>query len=214
MLEKIGTPGFETLSKPDQTVLRHLSEMLKEDPRRVFYEIGVGIGATTLPVAELMSGNGEILLFSREADVSELALDLSRKGYENINSSWGSPSKTYSGYHFELARGFVENLLPKFDMAYVDGGHVFHLDAPATCILKELCKPSGLMIFDDYYWSLGKSPTLNPAKKPATAKDYDERQIEASHVQLVCKALMDTDSRFSFLGLHGNTAVYERKSNA
>lgn len=213
MLEKIGASGFESVSRPDPTVLKHLSEMLKEKPVSVFYEIGVGVGATTLAVAKLMNGVGEILLFSREADVLELALDLQRLGYVNINSSWGSPANIYSGYHFELARGFVEKVLPPFDLAYIDGGHVFHLDAPATCILKELCKPGGLMIFDDYYWSLAKSPTINPIKRPATASEYDERQIEACHVQLVCKALMDTDSRFSFVGLYGSTAVYERKAS-
>lgn len=209
MLEKIGAPGFHTISKPDEMVLQKLSSILKKNSSPIIYEIGVGIGATTLPVAEMMNGNGEIFLFSREKDIIELASDLRQRGYLNINSSWGSPGNTYSGYHFELARGMIAGDLPKFDLAYIDGGHVFHLDAPTACILKELCKPGGVMIFDDYYWSLEKSPTMNPNKRPETAKEYDWRQIEACHVELVCKLFMDTDSRYKFSGLHGNTVIYE-----
>jgi tRNA G46 methylase TrmB len=53
MLEKIGAPGFETLSRPDQTVLRLLDRILETEAEPVIYEIGVGVGATTLPMAEL-----------------------------------------------------------------------------------------------------------------------------------------------------------------
>lgn len=210
MLELIGTPGYETLSKPDKTVLDHLDHVLQKNAEPVVYEIGIGIGATTLPMATRMANKGRILLFSREPDVKALASDLFARGFTNIEDSWGSGGNTYSGYHFELALGFVRGELPPFDIAYIDGGHVFHLDAPATSILKELSKPGGLMIFDDWHWSLAKSPTLNPISRPKTAQDYDPRQIEMSHVQLVCQALMDTDSRFEFLGLSGSSAVYRR----
>lgn len=211
MLEKIGAVGFETISTPDRTVLRYLDAIIAENPDHpVFYEIGVGIGATTLPVAEKMNNRGEILLFSREKDVRTLTSELLDRGYSNINANWGSPGNTYSGYHFELAIGATEKRLPMFDMAYIDGGHVFHLDAPATCVLKELCKPGGYMIFDDYGWCLAKSPTWSPAKRPATAVEYDARQIETRHVKLVCQLFMDTDPRFEFLGMDGDTAAYRR----
>lgn len=211
MLEKIGTKGFETLSRSDSTVLAYLDQVLETNKEPSVYEIGVGVGATTLPMAQKMKNMGEIYLFSRDKDVGELTDDLAELGFSNVCSDWGSPTKMYSGYHFELARGFVDDLLPHFDLAYIDGGHVFHLDGSATCILKELCKPDGFMIFDDWNWSLGKSPTLNPQQRPETSKEYDAKQIEMPHVQLVCKALMDTDQRFEFIERAGNTVVYKRK---
>ena len=67
------------------------------------------------------------------------------------------------------------------------------------------------MIFDDWNWSLAKSPTQNPSVRSATARDYDPRQIEASHVQLVCKAIMDPDPRYEFVVLEGQSAVYRRR---
>jgi len=159
-----------------------------------------------------MKNQGKLLLFSRGNDVLELGSDLQKLGFNNVDTNWGSPQNTYSGYHFELARGFIDSPLPKFDLANIDGGHVFHLDAPATCILKELCKPGGYMIFDDWFWSLEKSPTQNPDILPKTAKEYDDLQNSAYHMQMVCKAFMDTDSRYDFIELAGGSVVYRRMS--
>jgi SAM-dependent methyltransferase len=213
MLEKIGRPEWSTLSRPNESVLRYAHEVQRDHPDLVFYEIGVGIGATSLPVAQLLDNRGSMYLFSRENDVKELAQDLRNLGYTNVDDSWGSPNKVYSGYHFELARGVFEKKLPPFDLAYVDGGHVFHLDAPATCLLKELCKPGGYMIFDDWGWSLASSPTMNPTVRPQTAKEYDDKQIAACHVQLVCNVFMESDPRFESLGRTGNTAIYRRRAS-
>lgn len=214
MLEKIGSPEFATISAPNATVVSIARDLVLAGAEPVFYEIGVGIGATTLPVAEILDNRGRLVLFSRAWEIAELAADLAARGFTNVDDRWGSPHKVYSGYHFELARGFVAGALPAFDLAYLDGGHVFHLDAPATAVLKELCKPGGHIVFDDWYWSLARSPTMGPAIREATKREYDALQIDACHVQLVCKALMDVDPRFEFLGLDGATAVYRRRPAA
>ena len=212
MLEKIGTLGYETVSKPNKEVMSCVNEILRNENNIVFYEIGVGVGATTLPVSKLISqynNNGKIILFSRMKDISEIISDLNEMGYDFVQGI-GSPNKTYSGYHFEMAEAFMKSELPAFDLAYLDGGHVFHLDAPATCILKELCKPGGYIIFDDYNWSLQNSPTLNPKANPQTLNDYDENQINTAHVELVCRSLMDTDIRYQLVTLKNNSAIYKR----
>lgn len=213
MLEKIGTPGFEVLSDPNPHVLTYLEKVIASEKAPIVYEVGVGIGATTLEIAKRLDNSGTLVLFSREKDVAELAGDLRASGFRNIDAQYGSPSKTFSGYHFELARGLVTGNLQPFDLAYVDGGHIFHLDAPAASILKEICKPGGYIIFDDWYWSLGTSPTQAPHVRPQTAQDFDSAQIDACHVQLVCKTIMDPDPRFRFVGLHVGTAVYQRNES-
>jgi SAM-dependent methyltransferase len=210
MLEKIGTPGFETISEPNTTVMRLLEGIRSTNPDPIYYEIGVGIGATARRAAEILGNRGRMVLFSRDDDVAALAADLAACGFSNADAGWGSPRNVYSGYHFELAMGFAERMLPAFDLAYVDGGHVFHLDAPAAGVLKELCRPGGYIVFDDWYWSLAKSPTMNPEKRPATALEYDARQIDTCQVQLVCKVVMNVDPRFASLGLDGATAIYRR----
>ena len=212
MLEKIGRERYKFVSTPDPIVLKYISERFLVKNDFVFYEIGVGIGATTLAVAKFLNNRGRIVLFSYEREVQELTADLNALGFTNIDSRWGSPSKTYSDYHFQLALGFSSGKLQPFDLAYIDGGHVFHLDAPAACVLKELCSPGGgLMLFDDWNWSIAKSPTLKPSVRPETSSHYDEEQINACHLQLVCKVVMDTDPRFEFLGVKQDTAIYRKR---
>jgi hypothetical protein len=179
MLKDLGKPGFETLSHPDKTVLKYLERVLIGEKSPTIYEIGVGIGATTLPMAQMLDGAGEIYMFSRQKDVASLLEELKQKGFHNINGDWGSPYNIYSGYHFELARGFVAGKLPPFHMAYIDGGHVFHLDGSATSILKELCLPGGYMVFDDWNWTLAGSPTLSPDVREQTRREYDPSPMRA-----------------------------------
>jgi SAM-dependent methyltransferase len=207
MLEKIGAADSRSISTSDSTVLAYLELLLKRIPDPVFYEIGVGVGATTLPVARKLDNRGLMVLFSYAQHVRELAADLAALGFNNVNAELGSPQNTYSGYHFELARAFTTRAIPTFDRAYIDGGHVFHLDAPAACILKELCKPGGFMLFDDWSWNIATSPTLDPRKRPQTLKDYDPVQIDTCQVQLVCQCVMDVDDRYRFIEMKDDTAV-------
>jgi len=213
MLEKIGKPGYEILSSPDLIVTSTLREVLSKRPADsvVYYEVGVGIGATVSEVAKIMNNMGSIILFSLERELRELGNDLVQLGFNNVDASWGSPSKTYSGYHFQLAKAYIGKKIPMFDLAYVDGGHVFHLDAPAACVLKELCKPGGYILFDDYNWTIARSPSMNPESRPETAMQYDSEQIAEAHVKMVCKVIMDTDPRYICHGIKNDTAIYQRR---
>jgi hypothetical protein len=66
MLEKIGSLRFKTISRANKSVLKYLDVILAANSQPVFYEIGVG--ATTLLVAERMNkagarGGGEDVAF-------------------------------------------------------------------------------------------------------------------------------------------------------
>lgn len=213
MLEKIGTAGFETLSQSDPAVVDRLKSILKHAPEPTVFEVGVGIGATSIEIAKLLNGKGMLHIFSRMSDVQELADDLNALGYGNV-AQWGSPNRVYSGYHFEMADGFVTGRLPKFDLAYLDGGHVMHLDGTAICILKELAKEGAYLILDDVSWSLEQSPTMCPEVRPQTAVEYDPAQIAACHVDLARRCFLETDPRFELEQISRNTAVYRRLPDA
>lgn len=198
------------ISTPDGTVLRLIRERLQAVADPIYDEVGIGIGANAVEVARALRNRGRMYLFSPELEVRDLAHDLVALGFTNVCSDWGSPRNLYSGYHFELAHGFLRGELPAFDLASLDGGHVFHLDAPAACVLKELCKPRGHVVFDGWSWSLERSVGCNPRKRPATAAEYDSRQFAERHVQMVCRTVMDTDPRFRLLGLERGSAIYQR----
>lgn len=196
MLEKINHPDCKTISSCNRIVTKYIKEIINYNKDIIYYEIGIGVGATLLDVAKIMSNNGQIFIFSRKCDCEEIKKDLKNLGYTNINNDWCSSDKIYSGYHFEIADAILQKKLPLFDVCYLDGGHVFHLDAPTTCLIKELCKINGYIIFDDYNWSLKFSPTLNPQVRKKTLIEYDDNQINKKHIKMICQLFMDTDIRF------------------
>jgi hypothetical protein len=209
MLEKIGKPGFLHWSTPDHIVLKYLKLIKQNIENPVYYEIGIGVGATVLEVAKELDNSGSIVLFSRLVEVAGVSQDLKNLGYNNVDDRWGSSHHTFSGYHFELARAVMSGSISKFDLAYLDGSHMMHLDAGTAAILKEHCNINGYIIFDDYTWSLKHTAALLNSM-PATSIEYDTRQIEANHVEMICKVIMNTDKRFEFLGVQDDSAVYRR----
>lgn len=206
MIEKINSEHI--LGKPNKYITKYIYSL--DNKNIIYYEIGIGIGSTVLEVSKLLNNEGKIYLFSKRHDCEELKNDLSKLGYKNINTNYCSDTKIYSGYHFDMAFGVYKKRLPSFDIAYLDGGHVFHLDAPTTCLLKELCKINGLIFFDDYNWTLSYSPTLNPKIRPQTINEYDKKQINTKHIEMICKIFMDTDERYEKILADTRCVAYKR----
>ena len=83
-----------------------------------------------------------------------------------------------------------------FDVVYLDGAHTFIHDGLSCCLLKEMIKKSGYIVFDDLYWSIGKSPTVNPEVNPGIKNLYTDEQINDYQVQRVVNAFMVNDKSF------------------
>jgi predicted O-methyltransferase YrrM len=90
MLEKIGQKLYRFVSTPDPLVLECISDMLLTKKDLIFYEIGVGIGATTLAVAELLNNKGKIILFSYQDEITKLTHDLNELGFVNIDGNYAA----------------------------------------------------------------------------------------------------------------------------
>ena len=164
-------------------------------------EIGVDRGATTWEVAKLLRGGDVYDLFDRE-DCA-----LFKKLQELVNISQcsinvhGNTRKIFDSYAWSLARIFMEALAKGecgeiYDAVYLDGAHTFPVDAPAACVLKEMVKVGGYLVFDDMRWSLRSSPTMNT---PAVAELYTDEQMEAAHVEMIVNLFLRTDARFTEL---------------
>jgi tRNA A58 N-methylase Trm61 len=98
MIERIGTPGYETVSSPNRNaavVIQALYAGGSETP--VVAEIGVGIGATTLAIAALLDNRGELHLYDFQAKLDELVGDLAGIGFANIRS-FGNTDRHWDSY--------------------------------------------------------------------------------------------------------------------
>lgn len=215
MLEKRNTPGYEALSKPCPEAIKILSGLRAAQEELTVAEVGVGIGASTVEFLKVMAGAGTLHLFDFNDVLNPLVADLKTldvsDGIRVITH--GNGRQRFNGYVWTLAtmaaaRGRDDDTLEVFDFVYLDGAHLFHHDAPSCVLLKEMIKPGGYIIFDDMYWTLNGSPTMNPAIRPSVRDDFSDEQLATPHVELVVDVFMRSDSRFEQVFLTANKRPY------
>jgi predicted O-methyltransferase YrrM len=221
MLEQIKDPRRHAISQANNHALDLLRRVLDVNPQPIIAEIGVGVGATTIELCRLLNHRGDLYLFDFVDRVTALGDDLRREGFSNIRLI-GNERKTFASYAWELAKllslrraAGVEWI---FDFVFLDGGHYFHHDAPAAIVLKDLLKPGGYILFDDYDWSIAISPTTNPAKNAKVLDDFSQEQIDMSHVKFVCDLFFDTDPNFHKIDLgygeHEHRRAYRKRGDS
>ncbi|QLH37763.1 MAG: class I SAM-dependent methyltransferase [Defluviicoccus sp.] len=213
MLERLTDPRFRAISQPSPQAIDLIRRVLAEHSAPVVAEIGIGIGATSVALCELLDHRGEAWFFDFEERVNELATDLRAAGYQNIRVM-GNSRATYDSYSWTLAmllrRRRSAQPVELFDFIYLDGAHVCHHDTLATVCAKELLKRSGYLLMDDYDWTIATSPTMRPSVNPTIRQHYTEEQIELSHVEMICSLLLDTDPEFQRVPIGYRTREHRR----
>lgn len=181
-------------------------------------EIGVDIGATTFAVSKLLKETDTYYLFDFEDVVQALAADL--RELPEILCNYieiGNTHKIYDSYVWNLSKLVLkmreDGKNGIFDAAYLDGAHNLIHDGLACCLLKELIKPEGFLVFDDVNWSYAISPTCNPKVNPGICNGYTEEQICDCQVKRVIRLFMEQDEKFERIEKFskGGREVWRRK---
>jgi hypothetical protein len=162
---------------------------------RVIAEVGIYEGHTSRQIAEFLAGDGELHLFDFADRVDEVVAQLHEAGYHNI-VGYGNSRKLLDSYNWSLMRVLQQNSTPIYDYVFLDGAHVWALDALAFFLIDRLLKPGGYIDFDDYGWSVAISPALNPVAFPKTAELYTAEQIQERQVAIVVDLLVKRDTRY------------------
>ena len=89
-----------------------------------------------------------------------------------------------------------ESAEPRFDYVFLDGAHTWCVDALAFVLLDRLLVPGGHIEFDDYHWTIERSPSMKPDVFPATDRMYTREQIAEPQVALVVDLLVRPDPRY------------------
>lgn len=183
---------------PSSHFIEIVSKIIKDSKGSVrIAEIGVDRGATTLEIAKLLRPGDVYDLFDREDCTLFKNLQvLVDASYCKINI-YGNTRKMFDSYAWTLAKISMEVCFKGdggvWDAIYLDGAHTFPVDAPVACVLKEMVKVGGYLVFDDVKWSLASSPTMNT---PAVRSLYTDEQMDARHVEMIVDLFMRTDIRF------------------
>ncbi|WBV44032.1 class I SAM-dependent methyltransferase [Pseudoroseomonas cervicalis] len=205
MLEKLTDPANRHIAEPNRHALMLLGQVLEQEPQPVICEVGIGIGATVSAMCRLLDHRGTYHLFDYSSRLDDLKPDLDGLGFTNVVYH-GNTRRKLDSYNWALARLLQARReaggpVPLFDFAFLDGAHAFHHDAPAALLLKELLKPGGIILLDDYDWSFAISPTMNPGVMPRILEAYTEEQIETPHVKLICDLFFDHDPAYRKLDI-------------
>jgi len=164
----------------------------------VYGEIGVYEADTALAIAQELDGRGEIHLFDFEDKVSAAVRRLEQHGFSNVVAHPNS-RKLLDSYNWSLMALLRERRQPLFEYVFLDGAHTWALDALAFLLVDRLLKPGGLIEFDDYHWTIERSPSMNPAVFPASDRLYTAEQIGERQVALVVELLVRRDAHYEEL---------------
>ncbi|HKG03038.1 MAG TPA: class I SAM-dependent methyltransferase [Conexibacter sp.] len=169
--------------------------MVRETGARTYMEIGVYLGATASAVAEVLGGEGELHLLDFEDRVAPVAERLRAEGRANVVAHPNS-RRTLDSYNWSLMQLLRDGRAGTFDYVFVDGAHTWAHDALAFLLVDRLLKPGGHVDFDDYSWTLARSPSMNPDAFPPTRRLYSDEQISEPQVALVVDLLVRPDPRY------------------
>lgn len=171
-------------------------EFVRSTDARCIAEIGIYRGDTSEMLAEHLGGEGKLHLFDFDHRVQDVIGRLRRAGHTNVIGHPNS-AKVMDSYNWSLMKVLEEHREPLFDYVFLDGAHTWQLDALAFCLVDRLLKTGGYVDFDDYDWSMERSPTMRPEVNPVTSELYTQEQIAACHVDLIINLLVRRSGRYA-----------------
>lgn len=163
----------------------------------IYAEIGICKGKTVLKRCEKLNAGSEIHLFDFDYKVKDVS--------DKIKSTYGDKfiirefGVSKGDYNWDLMKIIDKKENLKYDYVYLDGAHTLTIDGLAFVLIDKLLNVGGFIEFDDYGWSIGKSPSCSPYP-PVNNKSYLENftkeQIDTPHVKLIVDNLVKTNKRY------------------
>lgn len=197
MIEQIGASDYLN------EYCRDFIELIKKEKKLkgsiTAAEIGIGIGTTAVEALKNLDSEDTYYIFDFQDRVKELIKDVSCSNVKLVGI--GNSGKLYDSYSWNLAKLLLQSRTEYtnglFDVVYLDGAHSYMHDAMTCCLLKELVKVDGYIVFDDVYWSFANSPTMSKPPTIDTLKEqYTEEQINECHIDIILELFMRNDDSF------------------
>lgn len=160
-----------------------------------YAEIGVYKGDTAVEIAHQLDGRGHLHLFDYDDRLREVDRLLRAAGHDNV-TLYPNSRRLLDSYNWSLMQLLQEHRGPIFDYVFLDGAHTWAHDALAFLLVDRLLLPGGYIDFDDYTWTLRRSPSMNPEAFPEVEKLYTDDQIDTPQVALVVDLLVRLDPTY------------------
>ncbi|MGB2711212.1 MAG: class I SAM-dependent methyltransferase [Conexibacter sp.] len=194
LLEESFTRGELAVEGPNERTVA----FFRSTHCRVYAELGVYLGGTAQEIAAQLAGEGQIHLFDYADRVGPVAERLRELGHRNVVAH-PNTRKALDSYNWSLMKLLREGRAGSFDYVFIDGAHTWAFDALAFLLVDRLLAPGGYVDFDDYDWTLARSPSMNPETFPTTSRLYTPEQIAEPQVALVVDVLVRAGGRYEEL---------------
>tara|TARA_B100001540_G_C15803071_1_gene640788 strand:+ start:943 stop:1512 length:570 start_codon:yes stop_codon:yes gene_type:complete len=170
---------------------------LEKKKKCIYAEIGIDKGITVLRRCEKLNTGSEIHLFDLNHKVKNVSDEVKSKyGDKFIVREFGVIK---GDYNWDLMKIINEKESLKYDYVYLDGAHTLTIDGLAFVLIDKLLNVGGFIEFDDYNWTIGKSPTCSPyppVNNKKWLKNYTKEQIDTPHIKLIVDNLVKTNKRY------------------
>jgi predicted O-methyltransferase YrrM len=100
-----------------------------------------------------------------------------------------TPVFANTSFTWELLKLLEKNPQPRFDFAYIDGGHTWDVTGFAFFLVDRLMAPGGWVLFDDLDWTLASSQSVSEAN---WVKKLSDEERTAPQVRKVFELLVRT----------------------
>ncbi|MCI8400770.1 MAG: class I SAM-dependent methyltransferase [Lachnospiraceae bacterium] len=218
LLYKLETDEMKNISRSCTEILEIIQKKKRENRKIAVAEIGVGCGATAVEVCRHLTHEDTYFCFDFEDVIEDLLYDLNKiPEIKCKRIGKGNTHRVYDSYSWNLCELLFqmrnENMNGIFDVVYLDGAHTFIHDGATCCLLKELLKQDGYIVFDDMFWTCKSSKGVFPYVKDL----YTNQQLEDAQVQRVVNAFMINAKRFQQIfmstSINSERAVYVKMEN-
>lgn len=163
-------------------------------PKRIG-EVGAYKGFTTLEILRSAPWLESIHIFDFQDRIDAILASVPPEFLGKVVGH-GNGRETFSSYNDSLFALLRDGQREIYDYVILDGAHTFPFDALAFFLIDKLLHPGGHIDFDDYGWSLEKSPTQNPEVFPMTKVLYSDLQIEMRAVKEIVETLVLPSGRY------------------
>jgi predicted O-methyltransferase YrrM len=140
---------FERVSLPDEDG-DALRDVLVAENAHVVIEIGLAYGSSALAI-------GEALVSQEHQAPQHVIIDAYQHDF--ADAGWEALGAANLANVCTLLKERSQIALPRMaaegftaDAAFIDGSHIFHNVFVDLCFLRELVRPGGLLVLDDWQW--------------------------------------------------------------
>lgn len=170
-----------------------LRNFILENRLKNLCELGFLHGKSSVYIGAILEeqGFGKLTTFDiirknkkRIPEIYDLIKEFSLENYIDVIEST-------EGYLWDLFP-ILQNKTKTFDFCYIDGEHTYESTALAFYFIDQLIEPNGIILFDDYSWSINKSISNDPKK----IKNFPhwifmtDKQKNSKGVKMVCDVLL------------------------